>query len=59
MKKHPCKIGTIPSLVILKYRYKIKVGKRIIFREDQIGSKWMRGKITQVNDNGYFFVEVE
>lgn len=52
---HSCKIGTVPRLVILRYNYKIEIGKKIIYRDWQHGSQWHRAIIDRVNSNGYFF----
>lgn len=56
-KVHPCKVGTVPGLVILRYNYKIEPNKRIVFRNADYGTKWQTGIITEVNDDGYFFIE--
>jgi len=51
-----CKVGTMPSMVQLKHHYKIEVGKTIIYRFIK-EHNWRIGKITKVNDDGYFFVK--
>lgn len=52
----PCKIGTVPGLVIVKKGTKIVVGKVIDYRKYD-GYVWERGLVHQVNDDGYFFLE--
>lgn len=55
MKTHICKIGTIPSQVIFRYRYKVEVGKIMYVRRNYHGSKFFRVEVWRVNDDGYFF----
>lgn len=55
-RERPCKVGTIPSLVILRYRYNIEPGKRIVFRMAAHGTRWETSIVDRVNENGYFFV---
>jgi hypothetical protein len=54
-KTHSCKIGTIPSLVIFRYKYKIEPGKTILVRDYHHGMKWFKVIIDGVNEDGYFF----
>jgi len=57
-KLHNCKEGTIPEMVVLRYNYKIEVGKKIIYRHpDHAQNDWREGIIWRVNPDGYFFIE--
>lgn len=61
MTELSCKVGTMPELIWLKHRYKIEVGKIILFRRWRTLSwehNWKQGHIWQVNSDGYFFVEL-
>ena len=53
----PCKMGTIPMLVIVDGRTKVAVGKRIRWREAESNSKWGYALVDRVNPDGYFFAE--
>ena len=53
-KVWPCKIGTIPMLVIIR-RGKPAVGKHLYVRENCDGSKWSMVIVDGVNPDGYFF----
>ena len=55
MKIYNCKVGTIPSRIILRHNYKIKEGQQIIFRFYN-EREWRDGEIWKVNEDGYFFV---
>lgn len=57
-KIHRCKVGTIPGLVVLKAGTKPSVDKKIEFRNPAHGSKWQFGRVTKVNDDGYFFIDL-
>ncbi len=61
--KTSCKVGTIPERIWLRYRYRIEVGKMILFRRHKFNldgwqHEWTRGRIWRVNPDGYFFVEL-
>lgn len=56
MKFVPCKIGTIPDLIWLRYKYKLRVGLKIQYRKHGESTKWRVGYVWKVNPNGYFFV---
>jgi len=58
VKYYNCKVGTIPSEIVLKHNYKIEIGKFIYFRHSFMANKYHQGVITQVNNDGYFFVEL-
>lgn len=55
-KIHPGKVGTILALIVLRYNYRIEVGKRILFRYDGELHNWREGKIERVHDNGWFAI---
>ena len=57
-KKHSCKIGTMPGLVILKGNSKPTVGRSITFRRAEPRSKWQTGKVDRINPDGYFFIDL-
>lgn len=57
LKQVPCKIGTIPRVVIVDGRCRIAVGKEIRVREPIHGSRWQTVKVWKVNPDGYFFAE--
>jgi len=52
----PCKIGTVPSLVILRGSEKPKLGEKIMYRIAEDGSKWECGIVDRINPDGYFFM---
>ena len=62
-KVYSCKIGTIPSLVVLTRRNKIAVGCCLTVRDAKHGSKPFRVRVTRVDpvyftyDTPYFFAE--
>ena len=57
-KPRPCKIGTIPALVVFRYRYKLAVGKVLIVRDPGTGSGWYKVRVLGINpDSHYFFCE--
>ena len=48
-----CKIGTIPSYILISERYKIRVGLIIRYKkEDEVRYRYAR--IFEVHDSGYF-----
>jgi hypothetical protein len=57
-KPRPCKMGTMPMVVIVDGRCKVEPGKRIRWREAQHGSKWRHARVEKVYPDGYFFAEV-
>lgn len=56
-KLHSCKIGTIPSLVILCGNYKLEPGKVFKVRDAKHGSNPFKVRVTALGDGGYFFAE--
>jgi len=50
-----CKIGTIPALVNVHGKDKVKVGEAIRVRDAIPGSEWFRVKVDKINPGGYFF----
>jgi len=56
LKFVPCKIGTIPDVIWLRYKYKLRVGLRIQYRKHGESTNWHIGYIWKVNPNGFFFV---
>lgn len=56
MKFVYCKIGTIPNLIWLRYKYRLRVGLKIQYRKEGEYSKWHVGYVWKVNPNGFFFV---
>jgi len=52
------KVGTIPAYIVLRYNYKIEINKVIIFSYFYSPGKYYEDKITQVNSDGYFFIEL-
>lgn len=57
-KVYSCKVGTIPASIVLRYNYKIEVNKVIKFSYFYQPGRYLEGRITQVNSDGYFFVEL-
>lgn len=56
-KYHPCKVGTIPAIIHLRYHYRIRVGLRIEYRmREHDSGGWQEGWIYEVHDDGYFKV---
>ena len=53
-----CKVGTIPSLIHLRYRYKPREGLRIEFCYYDQPGKWLPGIIDKVLPNGYLFIQL-
>ena len=54
----PCKLGTMPALIQLRFGYRIREGLLIQFRHGGEGyEKWHVGRVWKVNPDGYFFVE--
>jgi hypothetical protein len=58
VKAWPCKVGTVPWVVVVWGNSRPKVGRHITFRDWKHGSGWQEGIVTRVNPDGYFFVEV-
>ena len=48
-----CKIGTMPSYVLISERYKIRVGLVIRYKEEG-EVRYRYARIFEVHDNGYF-----
>ena len=54
-KVYPCKLGTIPEFVNLRYNYKLEVGKIVKFKREREGqNQWKDGIIEDVHPSGYF-----
>lgn len=56
-KERPAKVGTQPWLIVIDGRCKVLVGRRVIFRKSGHGEKWMHGVITQINEDGFLFID--
>jgi hypothetical protein len=59
-KKHSCKIGTMPSLVVFCRAYRqhnIMAGAKLKVREAKPNSTPFWVEVTGKNDDGYFFAE--
>jgi len=54
---YPCKIGTMPSLVVLCRNQKIEVGKTISVRDRKRGSKSFNVVVRLVRDDGWFLAD--
>lgn len=51
-------MGTVPMVVIVDGRCKVKVGQKIRWRPAfEHNVPWSRALITEVRDDGYFFAE--
>jgi hypothetical protein len=54
-----CKVGTQPTLILLRHPTRRFVGAEIEFRYyPNINGPWEAGVIDKVNDDGYFFVSL-
>lgn len=54
-KEHRAKIGTKSgTLVVFRYNYTLKVGKRVTFREWNRPRDWKTGIIDMIRDGRYF-----
>ena len=49
MKIYRCKLGTIPALIQLFRKYRIREGLIIRYREDGHYGKWKKGRVWKVN----------
>lgn len=52
----PCKLGTIPYLVHLDGRSRLKVGRRVRV-QDAYNGKWFFVLVTRVDPDGYFMAD--
>ena len=60
MKHHACKVGTLSSLTVILFgNSKPKVGRVIRFRYRGDRTKWMVGRVTQIREDGFFFMDLE
>lgn len=51
-----CKLGTVPALVRVHGRDTIAIGNVIRVKEG-VGHKWIAVRVTDINDDGYFFAD--
>lgn len=49
----PCKLGTMPAMVVLDGRSELAVGKWVRVREC-VGGPWSRVLVRRVDPDGYF-----
>ena len=56
VKEHSAKVGTIPTIIIVRGRLCKRVGAWITFRRASPGTAWERGIIDRVNEDGYMFI---
>lgn len=42
------KVGTIPMLIVLRYNYKLKIGKTVLWRKEGSGEKYHQGRIEDI-----------
>lgn len=56
--KRPAKVGTQPWTIILKGGCRPVVGRTLTFRRAEDGGKWTTGKVTQINADGYLFIDL-
>lgn len=57
-KVYPCKVGTVPGLVVLWKNSKPKVGHKIKYRDDELTyGRWETGIVWKMHDDGYFFID--
>lgn len=58
----PCKLGTVPALVVLDRRFKLAAGRRVRVqvcvgaRHDR-HAPWEYVRVTRVDSGGYFFAD--